>query len=751
MNKLYRNNRVTKEELLVDETIYSQANGFLGTRGTFIEGYGEDFEYNQTYLNGFYDKYNYFYEENLFGFPQMGQKLVNLIDGQKIIFLVEGIPLNINNCEVISLIREYDLEKGLTIRKIHYRTKQNYEFILTERKLVSTKIKELIAVEVLLESINYNGTITVKSYLEESIKKHLENDPRLYGGENQSLNIVGISKKDSFITVKTLRSNLIVHTKMIHNTLFKTSVVNQKIIAEKEYLISPKKGIKLDKYLIYTSSLYHENYLKKSEEISKKVAEISFEKLIEKQKNYYNDFWKKLEIKIPNNKYLELLINYNIYQLNSSGGESEYHNISAKGLSGEGYEGHYFWDTEIYMIPFFILTNPLKARNLLMYRFHTMEQARVEARNLGYDKGVKFPWRTINGEEASPYYPAGSAQFHINSDIAYTIIKYFEATNDLDFIIRYGFEMLVETARFLKEAVNFNGQYYHLNGVTGPDEYTTVVDDNYYTNQLLKYHFEYVETLYGKYTQELSEVIKKIKLIEDEVLCFKEIAKKIYLPFDENLNIFIQDASFLNKKKLDLTKIPSNKFPLLMHFHPLFLYKHQVLKQADTMLSMMLLDYDNEKILNDSFDYYESITTHDSSLSKCVYSILAFKLKKYDLANDFFENVLETDLLNSQKNTSHGLHVANMGGSYIGFVYGIVGLRIKENYLVLNPLSTEKISSYELNVQYKGKNVNIIAEKKLTITTKETVKLKVYGKEIKLNGRYQTTLKKTTVFNFSKK
>ncbi len=741
MDKLYRNNRLTKEELQVDETIYSQANGFLGTRGTFIEGYGKDFGYNQTYLNAFYDKYDYFYEENFSGFPQTGQKLINLIDGQKMLFVVEGTVLNIDQCEVISLKREYDLEKGLTTRKIHYKTAQNYEFILTERKLVSAAIKELIAVEVTLESINYNGQVTIKSYLEESIKQHLENDPRLYGGEDKPLNIIEIDKHTAAITVKTLSSDLIVHAKMLHQPAFEIFNPDEKLVAKKAYLISPKKAIKLTKYLVYTSSLYHEDYLKKSTEVTLELANVNFEMLVEKQKEYYHPFWEKAEIKIPNNKYLELLINYNIYQLNSSGGESEYHNISAKGLSGEGYEGHYFWDTEIYMIPFFILTNPEKAKNLLMYRYHTMDQARIEANNLGYGKGVKFPWRTINGEEASPYYPAGSAQFHINSDIAYAIIKYFEATNDLDFMINYGFEMLVETARFLKEAVNFNGKYYHLNGVTGPDEYTTVVDDNYYTNQLLKYHFEFVDTFYGKYHQKLVEIIKKMELMEDEVLHFREIAKKIYLPFDEKLNIFIQDAAFLKKKKLDLTKIPANKYPLLMHFHPLFLYKHQVLKQADTMLSMMLLDYDNEEILEASFNYYEPITTHDSSLSKCIYSILAFKLKKCELAYDFFEKVLETDLLNTQKNTSHGLHVANMGGSYIGFVYGVVGLRIKDEYLVLNPLVNEKMDKYELNIQYKGKNINIVVDQELTITTKRPVNLKVYGKIIELEGQYKTALK----------
>ncbi len=742
MNKLIRNNRLSKEELLADETIYSQANGFLGTRGTFVEGYGKDYEYNQTYLNAFYDQYDYFYEENFSGFPQNGQKFINLIDGQRMDFIVDGKALNLDNCEVLSLKREYDLETGVTTRIIHYKTVLGKEFILTERKLVSAKRKEVIALNITIESINFKGTVKVISYLGKSRKKSLNSkDPRLHNGISKHLNIIDISEANSLITVKTSRSNLYLNTVMIHSNPFDVDLGKENLIGQKEYLISPNNSIKITKYIIYTSNLYHKDYLEDSKKIVKDLQSIDFEQLITEQIGYFKGFWKKAYIKLTNNEYIESLLNYNLYQLNCSGGESEFHNISAKGLSGEGYEGHYFWDSEIYMLPFFVFTNPQKAKNLLMYRYHTMKEAKEEAKNLGYNKGIKFPWRTINGEEVSPYYPAGSAQFHINSDIAYAIIKYFEATNDLDFIVDYGFEMLIESARFLTEAVNYNGDHYHLNSVTGPDEYTTVVDDNYYTNQMLKYHFSYVVKFYDKYLKELSEVFIKLEVSKDEITKMKEIAEKIHLPFDKDLNIFTQDAAFLKKKKLDLALIPEDKYPLLMNFHPLFLYKHQVLKQADTMLSMMLLDFDDESILKDSFNYYEPITTHDSSLSKCIYSILAFKLKNYDLACDFFKRVLETDFLNVQKNTSHGLHVANLGGSYLGFIYGFVGIRITEDYLKINPIVTKDIKEYELNIMYQGETINIKVDNKVNISSTGNVSLKVYEKEIELNGNYQTALK----------
>ena len=743
MEKLRRNNRHLKEELLVDETIFAQANGFLGTRGSFIEGYGTDFEYNQTYINAFYDSYDYYYEENLSGFPQEGQKIVNLLDGTKIEFEINGNLLNLSNCVVVDLKREYNIEKGLTKRVVHYKTLDEFEFILTETKIVSMEYRELIAVKVILESLNYSGLVKVKSYLQKSRKKLFDDgDPRINTSSNDNLIISNINPDQQTITCKTSRSNLSVSTAIIHNEEFNVVKEAEKLVGTKDYSISSKSTIEIVKYIIYTSNLYHADYLNDQTKLIKELSYLTFDQLIISQTNYFKEFWDKNYIKINAGGNIELLLNYNIYQLNCSGGESEYHNIAAKGLSGEGYEGHYFWDTEIYMLPYFILTNPKKARNLLMYRYNTIAEAKVEAENLGYNKGIKFPWRTINGEETSPYYPAGSAQFHINSDIAYAVIKYFEVTSDIDFMIDYGFEMLILTARFLVESVNKNEKYYHLNGVTGPDEYTTVVDDNYYTNQLLIYHFKYTCKFYKENFTRLANVINKLQISASEIDKMKDIAKHIYLPFDKELNIYAQDSTFLKKERLDLSTIPSDKFPLLIHYHPLFLYKHQVLKQADTMLAMMLLDYDDLMILEDSFNYYEPITTHDSSLSKCIYSILAFKLKKYNLACNYFKSILETDYLDAHKNTKHGLHIANLGGSYLAFIYGVVGLRIKDGYLKLNPVVTSEIYSYEVSLRYNNETITIKVDDNLTITSPGNVSLEVYGEKMELNGIYQMALKK---------
>jgi len=353
MENLQRNNRISPAELLVDETIFSTANGYIGTRGTFVEGYGKDFEYHQTYLNGFYNYYDYFYEENFTGFPQQGQKLVNLLDGTKMDFIVNGTKINMATCRVVSIERTYILSSGMTQRTIHYQTDAGFDFILKETKLVSKAYKELIALNVELSTPNYEGDIVVQSYLQKSVKLiKQKNDPRIHNQDVENLFIEGIDKNLGMILAITTKSNLRVASLILHNHAFEYLASLDKITAVKTFHIAKGQEIKISKYVIHTSNLYDSDFDKHAIHLRKELSTVSFEELVQKQTIAYIAFWEISSIKIEGKNDIEALLNYNIYQLNSSGGESQIHNISAKGLSGEGYEGHYFWDTEIYMIPF---------------------------------------------------------------------------------------------------------------------------------------------------------------------------------------------------------------------------------------------------------------------------------------------------------------------------------------------------------------------------------------------------------------
>jgi len=454
------------------------------------------------------------------------------------------------------------------------------------------------------------------------------------------------------------------------------------------------------------------------------------------QQKHVTEFWNKTNLHIVGNHSLDEMVQYNLYQLYASANDNHNYSIPAKGLTGEGYEGHYFWDTEIYMLPFFTITNPSLAKNLLLYRYHHMSEAKTEALKQGYPKGVKIPWRTINGQEASPYFLAGSAQYHINSDVAYAVIQYFEFTNDIDFMIHYGFELLLETARFLYAAGHFSNDKFHIFNVTGPDEYTALINDNYYTNSMAKYHFNFIVNFYHSQKANLLELIQKAKLYEDEIQQFKLAADNIYIKFDQALGIFAQDDSFLQKPEWDFHSLPDTQFPLLLHFHPAYIYGHQVLKQADVLLSMFLLDYQDSEILENSFNYYIKRTTHDSSLSKCIHSIIAFRLGNTDLGFSFLSDILGMDLENKNKNTHHGLHIANSGGIYLVLLYGIIGLRIHEDCLLIRPHLPEEMKGISTKINYRGIDIDITLGKTINIRVSQPITLGIYNDFIQVTDEY---------------
>lgn len=429
-----------------------------------------------------------------------------------------------------------------------------------------------------------------------------------------------------------------------------------------------------------------------------------------------------------------------MYQLIQSVGKDRFSNIAPKGLSGDGYEGHFFWDSEMYAQPFFTITNPALSKNLIEYRYATLDMARENARILGHDRGALYPWRTIMGRECSGYFPAGTAQYHINGDIAYSIIAYYLATKDLAFIQEKGAEIIFETARLWIETGNFYQGKFHINNVTGPDEYTCLVNNNYYTNVIARYHLSWAVKIYHllKTFPSFTLLREKIDLREEELLEFQKAADQMYLPYDEELKINPQDDSFLQKSRLEIETLPRDRFPLLLHYHPLYLYRHQVCKQADTLMAHFILEdaQDEETILN-SFHYYEKITTHDSSLSYCIFSIVAARLGMVDKAFEYFQHSACLDLQDKHHNTADGLHIANMGGNYMSIVYGFGGFRLKEQGISLAPVLPRQWSAYSFKIHFEDSRllVRVTADRcTFKLENGTAKKITVYGQEYLLEN-----------------
>lgn len=735
---LNRNQRKSIEELYVDETIFAQFNGILGSRGHFVEGYGGDLDQPQTYINGLYNTYPYHYEENSPQFPQFGQTMINLPDASLMKLSVDGEEINVHSATLQSLIRTFDLKNGLVCRNATYRTPSGHELIVSEQKIVSVSDKNLIITRMTVKSLNYNGAVLIQSILKMPYeKKQLSTDPRVSRpGKHLVLKDLQVIKQVGLLKAETEFTKLEIHVGITHDHPFDYTVGDHHLMGRSEIFLNPQQEFSITKY-----QYYHSSHIEKECDVVQQLQSMKpFDYFARNQAYFASNFWYEHELYLSDST-LNIALRYNVYQLSLSGGVSEHLQIAAKGISGEGYEGHYFWDTEIYMMPYFILNEPEKAKNLLMYRYHTLPKSKVEANKMGVRRGAKIPWRTINGEETSPYYPAGSAQIHINSDLVYALMQYYYASNDLQFMIDYGFELMLETALFILDYGFFDKKGFHLSKVTGPDEYSAIVNDNFYTNRMAEYHFDAVVEFWNQNKSLCKSVLKKVGATARDFEDLSKAARQMTYFTDEDLGIILQDESFLNLRDLDLALVPKEKRPMLLHYHPLYIYRHQVLKQADTILALVLMNDCNNDIYHRTFDYYLKRTTHDSSLSKCIYGIAAYDLKKFDLAYEYFLNAAMIDLGNDKGHTRHGLHVANMGGTYLTLIYGILGIRINK-VLTLSPVNPNPISHIQVKVKFGGVTLRIsVLNQVLTIESDGFIVVNLYGELLELNGSHSVLIK----------
>jgi alpha,alpha-trehalose phosphorylase len=488
----------------------------------------------------------------------------------------------------------------------------------------------------------------------------------------------------------------------------------------------PEQSIHLTKYMTYhTSSIASADEIgRQAEWTLDRVTGQSFSILLAEQEQYMDQFWRRSDVQVSNietkRAHLSTVeaqqaIRLNLFHILQASARAEDHGVGAKGLTGQAYEGHYFWDTEIYLLPFLIYTSPQVARNLLHFRYGMLDRARARARQLN-QRGALFPWRTINGEEASAYYEAGTAQYHINADIMYALRKYVNATGDEEFLFHYGAEMLVETARLWYDLGFFSTRKkgkFCINGVTGPDEYKTIVNNNTYTNLMarenLRYAAETIERLQTGQPQLLQVLIQKTGLELSEVADWKRAATDMYIPFEAKTGIYPQDDSFLDREPWDFKNTPPDKYPLLLFYHPLNIYRRQVIKQADVLLAMFLLGHEfSLKAKKRNFEFYDPLTTGDSSLSSSIETIVALEIGDFDKAVTYGHASLLMDLADVGGNVKDGCHIAAMGGTWMGLVYGFAGLRDYDGTLSFRPQRPlEPDATMRFPLTYRGQILDV--------------------------------------------
>jgi len=717
------------------ETMLALGNGYLGMRGCPEEG-GPNAE-NGTFINGFYETRPIIYGEEAYGFARTGQTICNVTDSKIIKLFVDDEPFWLPNAHLLKYDRRLNMKSGTLDREILWETPAGKQVSIRSRRLVSFVNRHVAAISYCVTLLNAQAFVVISSEIatNELSDRSNEDDSRLakpFSGRilhprtsyYKDRRIVLCHATDKSRLTLTCTSDNALESSCPHSY----KVAHTADFGQVAFTIEAQAGcpIQLTKYMVYHASqtACAEELCGRAEWTMDRVVNQGFQQLLASQEQYMDDFWRRSDVRIKNimedritrsTVEIQQAIRFNLFHILQASARAEGTGVPAKGLTGQAYEGHYFWDTEIYLLPFLTYTSPRIARNLLAFRYTMLPQARARAKELGH-RGAMFPWRTISGEEASAYYAAGTAQYHINADIMYALRKYVQATGDELFLRDYGAEMLIETARLWLDLGFYSdakGGKFCINGVTGPDEYKTVVNNNAYTNLMarenLRYAAQVIESLRTTEPDAYDALVQKTALEASEVKEWIRAAENMYVPYDETLDIIPQDDSFLDREPWDFQNTPADHFPLLLFYHPLNIYRKQVIKQADVVLAMFLLgDGFPMETKKRNFDFYDPLTTGDSSLSSCVEAIIAAQIGDMDKAFRYGMAALLMDLADVGGNVKDGCHIASMGGTWMMLTYGFGGMRDNDGTLSFWPRrAPEENAELRFPLTYRGQLLEI--------------------------------------------
>ena len=730
-----------------NESAFALANGFIGMRGNLEEGAAAGAETIQgSFLNGVFDTEPIVYGEKAYGYAKNHETICNVMDAKSVDLYADGERLDMGACDVREHRRILDMRAGTLKRSFQWHTGKGAVLAVEMTRLVSLTRRELAAVRVELRCLEGTCTLLLRSAVSPAVIAEGDpDDPRNASGKDRSLATGSCVAEGGIIAMeqKTKRSGFTICCAVEHRGLDgQTGKQESGPVWTGVRNMRSGDSLRFEKSIAYQALRGVEGsaLLKETVKVCRQAPEMDV--LLDEQRECLRDFWENTGLSIEGDDALLQGLRFNLFHVFQSAGRDGRTNIAAKGLTGEGYEGHTFWDTEAYILPVFLYTDPPLARKLLEYRYAILPKARERARELGHPKGALFAWRTIDGEECSAYFPAGTAQYHINGDIAHAVLQYMDATEDVDFLAACGAELLVETARLFRDLGFFSagkGGRFVLNCVTGPDEYNVMVDNNVYTNcvaeETLRGAAAAMERLRLERPGDYARLCSALAFDPEEAADWLSAADRMYYPAARD-GIIPQDDGFLDRKPWPLDTIPVDKHPLLIHYHGLTIYRHMVCKQADLILAMTRFGERwtaEEKRKN--FFFYDSVTTHDSSLSMAVFSILANEIGEHQTAYDYFMSSARLDLDDMHRNTKDGLHMANMAGTWIGLAEGFGGMRCRNGKLSFAPALPPRWNGYRFRVLYRGRCVEVDMDQEgpsYRLVSGAPITIFSYGKELKL-------------------
>ncbi|MGO9753779.1 MAG: glycoside hydrolase family 65 protein [Solirubrobacteraceae bacterium] len=708
-----RETELSLDVLAQSESVLALGNGHIGLRANLDEG--EPNGLPGCYLNGFYERRPMPYPEAGYGYPESGQTAVNVTNGKIIRLLVDDEPFDVRFGELASHQRVLDFRAGVLARRAEWRSPAGKQIRVCSVRLVSLVQRAVAAVLYEVEPLADPVRLVVQSELvANEPMPDVDVDPRAAASLGAPLRSEQFTHRDARAVLVhiTKQSALRMAAAMDHVVAgpvgtemtceSSEDLARVTIMAE----VAPGERLRVVKLLAYGWSSQRSTAALR-DEVAAALAEArhtGWDGLLAGQRDYLDDFWERADVQLEGDAELQQAVRFALFHTLQAGARGERRAIAAKGLTGPGYDGHAFWDTETFVLPVLTYTAPHAARDALRWRHTTIGLARERAKLLGFE-GAAFPWRTIDGRECSGYWPAGAAAFHIDADIADAVGRYQAASDDQEFEREIGLELLVETARLWRSlGYHHAGGRFRIDGVTGPDEYSAVADNNLYTNLMAQRNLR----LAAEVVERHADRAAALDVDPDEAAAWRAAAQAILIPFDEQLGVHPQAEGFTEHAPWDFDHTAPEQYPLMLHFPYLELYRKQVVKQADLVLAMHLRGdafSADQKARN--FAYYEALTVRDSSLSACTQAVIAAEVGHLELAYDYFAEASLMDLVDLEHDTRDGLHIASLAGAWIVVVAGFGGMRDHDGALSFTPRLPQQLARLTFGMCFRQRRLKV--------------------------------------------
>ncbi len=711
---------VTERELNLDllaqtESVFALSNGHIGLRANLDEG--EPSGSPGTFLNSFYEVRALPYAESSYGNPEAGQTIVNVTNGKVFRLLVDDEPFDVRYGKLVRHERTLDLREGVLRRECEWISPAGQTVHVSSTRLVSFVQRSIAAIVYEVEAVGSSARIGVQSELvanEPVAVGGISNDPR----EAAALEVPLVAESHGY---NDLRVSLVHSTKA--SGLRMAAAMDHIVEGPEGTLTWAESGPDLGRVTVSTelgqgeklrivkfvsygwSSQRSMPSLRDQTHLALAAARrTGWDGLLKSQREYLADVWERADIELDGDPAVQQAVRFAMFHVIQAAARAELRAIPAKGLTGSGYDGHTFWDMDAYTLPVLTYTLPHAARDALLWRHATLELAEARAKVLGL-KGATFPWRTIRGHECSAYWPAGTAAFHINADVADAVRRYLFATDDRDFAVGAALELVVCTARLWRSLGHHDAQGgFRIDRVTGPDEYTALVDNNVYTNLMAARNMEIAAKLSLRHMRHASQ----LGVTEEEIASWRDAAAAIVVPFDPHARITQQCNGFTRLRPWDFEATPPEDYPLLLHHHNYMLYSSRVIKQADLVFAIYQFGdrWDEEQKVRD-FTFYESVTVRDSSLSAAIQGVVAAEVGYVDLAWDYLTETAFIDLRDLAFNTRDGVHLAALSGVWHVIVAGFGGMRDYGDTLRFAPRLPARLVRLSFGMLFRGRRLRV--------------------------------------------